>query len=1088
MPAKLRAPTLTQLTRRILLAIGGSALVFITVWLGISWESSKQAQIHRMTSLATLLAEHSNSYFRIIEIQMQQLAKDLRAIDARYHPIEALAMLREFKKQNPELGGGTIIQPDGQVVLSTALQSGATPPNLLNNPEYREDFESNLLSMGLGINRPQYGPILKKMLIQMRYVVRDDAGTPLYLIQTSVPLDQQQALWHELATNAEAVVGLLRDDGYLISRLPSDDTSAFYKEKMASGVMYATTRQNPRAGTYHGKNTEGKTVYGAYQRLPHFPLVAFVSYPVIELIDAWWDSVSTPLYVITAIFALGFGLYRLTTSRFTERMTNIRSALKNTNSIVSGQLASSGVLEIDAFGEELAQMHEKLRQSANTQERRLLSVADAGTYVIRESDSVVVAADKAFLSMLGMSEEDVVGKVWESLLCKSQIGVAEIEQARKNNVDVHQKITCFSHLDGTTRWISVSEYKDETTKHSLRHGLAIDVTERESLIVSVKNHSLRLHALWKLSASRSNESDMERIDRMLRLALDTLAMDAVLVNERVDEYSLVRYASDIYARFQAGQSYRHADTLCSLAESTSSVLYLHDLRADKRASNHPMLTHWGIHVYASIPLWSGKKIYGRIVFMRKEPLLGGFSDDDKVFIEVFASWFEQTLLQQRQRTILENLALTDSLTELPNRRAAEARFSEERARAIRNNDVFSIALCDIDRFKMINDHYGHDVGDEVLQCVSNFIRGHLREVDWIARWGGEEFVVFLHKNNERDAFTAMERLREALKNAPIITRAGDLSVTMSIGIGTFRQKENEIAAVITEADACLYDAKNAGRNKVMTSDSTHSSGIWKAGVVQSALAENRIFPMYQPIVDLNSEKVIGNEALARMIQADGRVAEAHEFINAAENLNLIHLIDSTITNKAMQRYCDAARASKQQASLLTFINASPQTLLRKDILNKALIEIQERCGAQGINIAELRPFVIEVTERQVISDFGTLAQDLRELKKLGVRVALDDFGSGFSSFLYLAELPVDYIKIEGWMVQNLLTNPRVQHLVTCMIEMADKLKISTIAECVENRETAHLLREMGAHYAQGIYFGKPQMAVIDTTAPKNTPS
>jgi diguanylate cyclase (GGDEF)-like protein len=422
------------------------------------------------------------------------------------------------------------------------------------------------------------------------------------------------------------------------------------------------------------------------------------------------------------------------------------------------------------------------------------------------------------------------------------------------------------------------------------------------------------------------------------------------------------------------------------------------------------------------------------------------------------------------------MAMTDSLTRLTNRHAAELRFQEEFARARRDRQNLSIAVCDLDRFKLINDQYGHDVGDQVLVQVADLMKAHLREGDWVARWGGEEFIIFLHHADSASAAVAMERLRLALRGWPISTAHGPLDITISIGIGTFRG-EGDLAAVLSEADGCLYEAKRGGRDAVVTTESSRSSTLWRAGMLQHALTERRIVPAYQVIVDLRSGRPVADEALARLVEPDGRVVPAYEFIEAAEGINLIHMVDEVIASQAMARCAADMCSGAKDRHFAHFVNLSPQFLARRELVQAMMQEAAQHCVQTNMVEEKVKPLVLEITERQMLGDFDELMRDLQPLLDFGFRLALDDFGSGYSSFLYLASLPVSFLKIEGWMVRNMRTNAKVLGMVRSVIDLAREQGITTIAECVEDAATADLLRELGADWGQGWYFGKPECEI-----------
>ena len=364
----------------------------------------------------------------------------------------------------------------------------------------------------------------------------------------------------------------------------------------------------------------------------------------------------------------------------------------------------------------------------------------------------------------------------------------------------------------------------------------------------------------------------------------------------------------------------------------------------------------------------------------------------------------------------------------------------------------------------------------VMQCLrqsSRIMRDALREGDWIARWGGEEFILFLYHSSGEEAFAAVERVRLALKSTPCITHSGNVEVTSSFGIGTFQPGDADMARTLSEADGRLYEAKRRGRDCVVASEGREGSMLWRAGVLQRALQERRVVAAYQVMVDLGTGKPVADEALARLKLKNGDVIPAIEFIEAAEGVNLIHEVDRVILQQSMTR-CTAALEKGFDPNFAHFINLSPQFLARKEMVAQMLDFAVNMCPC-NIEFKGNKPIVFEITERQLLSDFESMRQDLQPLLDFGFRLALDDFGSGYSSFLYLAELPISFLKIEGWMVQNMRSNLRVRHMVESVVSLSQRLGITTIAEFVEDGETAEMLREMGVDWGQGYYFGKPEL-------------
>ena len=450
---------------------------------------------------------------------------------------------------------------------------------------------------------------------------------------------------------------------------------------------------------------------------------------------------------------------------------------------------------------------------------------------------------------------------------------------------------------------------------------------------------------------------------------------------------------------------------------------------------------------------------------------------------------QQEVLEKHERAVLsvsqlneslQNLAMTDALTGLPNRRAAESRLKEEFAAARRAGASLSIALFDLDHFKAINDRYGHDAGDFVLQHCAGTLRGALRAGDWVARWGGEEFLMVFRDADLVRAYAAAERVCHALGTAVFELNGAPMTVRASGGLSALRETTRDLAQMLSEADHCLYGAKRGGRDRVVHAEQIAGNLAWKTGQLREALLDSRVVPAYQVIVDLASGRPVAEEVLARIVLPDGRIATAGEFIDAAEDINLAHSVDTVITRQAIARCAGFADGTYGGSRRAYFLNLSPQFLAQRQNMVELLEEVKSVfpvCAQTGAGGAS--PIVLEIAERPAFLDIRLLREELQPLLDFGCRIALDDFGSGFSSFLYLAELPVSFIKIEGWMVRSLNSNKNMLGIIQSIAALADELGIITIAESVEDAATAQQLREIGITWGQGYYFGMPQCAVVD---------
>lgn len=584
-------------------------------------------------------------------------------------------------------------------------------------------------------------------------------------------------------------------------------------------------------------------------------------------------------------------------------------------------------------------------------------------------------------------------------------------------------------------------------------------------------HAERLKALWQL-ATRRDLDEPARFHAMLRQACEFLGMELVVLGAFSDVYT-ARYAHDTLGLLPEGSVIPIDDVICRQVYLAREPFFIADLAAHPQYRGHRLVVEAGLHAYAGVPVWAGEEVEGVLAFVRRQPMPEPWPEADIAYMELVSGWMGYHLAQVRQQEELERHALTDGLTGLLNRRAAEVRLDEELARARRHNEGYALALLDLDHFKTVNDRYGHAVGDEVLKAVARRIEAGLREDDWVARWGGEEFLVFLRNADVRESVFVLERLAAQVKASPISTSAGAIQLTLSAGIGLPSGEDRTFRNAVEMADTCLYRAKANGRDRVEAQDG--GAVLWPAQIIKRALRDERVVMANQVIVDLGSGNIVADEALARVSLPDGRLLPAGDFIEAAEGLGLMAEIDRLICRAALSRCATKVGGGIVGQDFAHFVNLSPQFLARRDLVEELLANAMAYCQNCGIEFGPVKPVVFEITERQFLRNLDTLEADLKPLLDFGFRLALDDFGSGYSSFLYLARLPISFLKIEGWMVANMRKERKIRAIVESLARFARQEGIITVAECIEDAESAHILREMGVDLGQGWHFGRPQV-------------
>jgi len=427
--------------------------------------------------------------------------------------------------------------------------------------------------------------------------------------------------------------------------------------------------------------------------------------------------------------------------------------------------------------------------------------------------------------------------------------------------------------------------------------------------------------------------------------------------------------------------------------------------------------------------------------------------------------------RKRQEKQALYLARHDPLTGLPNRAAVQAVLDKVHADAQRHSTPYTVLLLDLDRFKLINDNFGHSAGDRVLEGVVRVIEAAVRRSDWVGRWGGEEFICVLPGAERPESVEIAERVRAQVEAHPIEWDSQRHEITCSVGMGCLPEDGGSIDELLTAADSTLYEAKRTGRNRVVSGPARRRGLLSIAGQIQSALRESRVVAAYQPIVDLQSRHTVGEEALARIASPQaGEQQEAGTFIEAASHLQLTHRIDHAVICSVIERCtCDVLTGR----TLLHFVNVSADFLRHAELVADVMERMRTACGRCSDLLGGDKPLVIEVSESELQCDAGRAREALGPFLEFGLRVAVDDFGAGSSSFRYLADLPVSFLKIDGELVRRVRGEGRARTIVGGIGRLAAELGVRTIAEAVEDAETAAILGDLGIGWAQGYYFGTP---------------
>ena len=437
--------------------------------------------------------------------------------------------------------------------------------------------------------------------------------------------------------------------------------------------------------------------------------------------------------------------------------------------------------------------------------------------------------------------------------------------------------------------------------------------------------------------------------------------------------------------------------------------------------------------------------------------------------------YEGTLEDITERKVAETraqfLAYYDALTALPNRTLLEDRLGKALAGSRRRKDKVALLFLDLDGFKVINDSFGHSCGDLLLRKVADHLKSQAREQDTVARIGGDEFVVVLTGVKDvMDAAVAAERIMDAMI-AEMVIEGHSLNVSCSMGISIFPEHGADSETLIKNADAAMYSAKESGRNAFQFFTEEMNAQVVERLTLEhglrTALDKNELFLVYQPQMDVATGTIVGLEALLRWQHPELGAVPPDRFVRIAENSGLILPIGAWVLRAA----CSQARKWQDEGlcAIPVAVNVSAVQFRQqgfRELISRVLSET-------GLASQYLE---LEVTESLLLSNTDMTSSVLKELKRMGLKLAIDDFGKGYSSLSYLKQFPFSKLKIDRSFIRDVPANPEDAAITAAIISMAKSLSLKVIAEGVENEAQMSFLRTLHCDEIQGYYFSKPLAA------------
>jgi diguanylate cyclase (GGDEF)-like protein len=431
-------------------------------------------------------------------------------------------------------------------------------------------------------------------------------------------------------------------------------------------------------------------------------------------------------------------------------------------------------------------------------------------------------------------------------------------------------------------------------------------------------------------------------------------------------------------------------------------------------------------------------------------------------------------IERKQTEVqLAHRALHDALTGLPNRRLLLDRVAHAISRLDRSGTAIALLFLDLDRFKQVNDSFGHEAGDRVLVEVATRLHASVRPSDTLARLGGDEFVILCEDiEGEAQAIAIARRVHQALA-PPVRSGAGQMRVAASIGVALCSSSGDSASALVRNADVAMYQAKSLGGGRYEVFDEVlRSRAAVRLATEQAlrlALELGQLRIHYQPIVALATGRIFGVEALVRWEHPERGIVPPLEFVPVAEETGLIQPLGQWVIEEACAQAERWRLVNPAEAPDTMAVNLSPLQLVRSDLVEIVSKALRETGSAAG-------RLCLEMTESVVMEDARSVAGALTALGAMGVRLAVDDFGTGYSSLRSLRRFPVNVLKIDRSFVGGLGVSSDDASIVTAVQSLADALKIDTVAEGIETERQVRALRALGCESGQGFYFAAPQPA------------
>jgi diguanylate cyclase (GGDEF)-like protein/PAS domain S-box-containing protein len=707
----------------------------------------------------------------------------------------------------------------------------------------------------------------------------------------------------------------------------------------------------------------------------------------------------------------------------------------------------------------------------------IASLPDTSVFLVDHELRVLVAAGEAVARLPWFDEEMLRGRKVTELHGDIPGELVDLSIEHYRAALRGERRTFEFDSDGLTFAVHAVPVRAEDGSVESALVVASDITERTRATRQLACHLEQHNALAELSRFALDTHNVNMLMTVaVACATTTLGVEvAGVVELDADGETLTLVASVGVPEQRLGAEGGSLAEQPIAAEilRTKEPVIIGDLTTDTRFSSSAQLLELGLASSLGVAIDGGDKPFG-ILYVHA-CRAHAFSDDDVRFLCAIATLITSAVDRHREEQATRQEALHDPLTHLPNRTLALDRIAQALARRRREGIDVVIFALDVDRFKMINDSFGHAAGDEVLLTVAPRLIAAVRPSDTVARLGGDEFVVIcVGADAAGQATEVAERLSAAARQS-LVLEGGEHSITVSIGVTVSASPHDTPGSLLRDADVAMYRAKERGRGRYELFDEAMRTEVMLRMRTESelrrALDGGQFKVWYQPVIDLATRRPVSLEALVRWQHPDRGLTEPLEFIHLAEEIGLIAELGLDVLERACRQ--TAVWQRQFDTRLEVSVNVSG-----RQATNPRFPALAASIAAQS-DLSE-RTLELEITESVLMEEADSPTAILKTMQDNGLSVALDDFGTGYSSLSRLKRFPLDALKIDRSFISGVDSNGADRAIVKATIDMAHAVGLTVVAEGVETHEQERYLRAFGCDRAQGFLYSRPQPASLIT--------